>query len=397
MGATTEYEVVAPSQVGWGEAENLQVLEGAELTLKTVEQRRKRLVEIKGVTLQGTLPEQGSWHYERKRAILAAHPEVAKLFGTNPWTAAMLVVVMSAHVWLSVALVGAPVWVMLGMAYTVGALLSLQCAVIGHEGAHKLVFKSAVANKLLACVAFAPVVMGPFGNFWAVEHMYHHQVIVDKMQRYGPQTAGPVRKAIAAALFFPVVSTFFSLISVLIAARALVSRVAFAFGLAKEAYPKSFTAPPYKTFPQIVGDWLLVNTFVNVAFNVAVYSLYGWEPIVFMFLAASFSNGLHPLGMRQVQEHYLQRRNQPTYSVYSPWAAFTFNIGAHVEHHDFPSVPWNRLPQIRRIAPEFYDNLFHYASYTEVLKVFLFNHGVPISHLLEEYADVVPDAAKKMF
>jgi sphingolipid delta-4 desaturase len=33
------------------------------------------------------------------------------------------------------------------------------------------------------------------------------------------------------------------------------------------------------------------------------------------------------------------------------------NVGYHNEHHDFPSVPWNRLPRIQRMAPEFYDSL----------------------------------------
>jgi len=28
-----------------------------------------------------------------------------------------------------------------------------------------------------------------------------------------------------------------------------------------------------------------------------------------------------------------------------------------VEHHDFPTVPWARLPAVRRLAPEFYADL----------------------------------------
>jgi len=29
----------------------------------------------------------------------------------------------------------------------------------------------------------------------------------------------------------------------------------------------------------------------------------------------------------------------------------------YVEHHDFPGVPWNKLPELTRIAPEYYENL----------------------------------------
>jgi fatty acid desaturase len=33
------------------------------------------------------------------------------------------------------------------------------------------------------------------------------------------------------------------------------------------------------------------------------------------------------------------------------------NLTLHVEHHDFPRVPWVHLPKIRRIAPSFYNSL----------------------------------------
>lgn len=49
---------------------------------------------------------------------------------------------------------------------------------------------------------------------------------------------------------------------------------------------------------------------------------------------------------------------QPTMSTYSYWAAvFSMNLTHHVEHHDFPMVPWNRLPQVTKLAPEYYENL----------------------------------------
>lgn len=49
---------------------------------------------------------------------------------------------------------------------------------------------------------------------------------------------------------------------------------------------------------------------------------------------------------------------QPTTSTYGPLSTLaTGCLNYHVEHHDFPSVPWSRLPAIRKAAPEFYDRL----------------------------------------
>lgn len=50
---------------------------------------------------------------------------------------------------------------------------------------------------------------------------------------------------------------------------------------------------------------------------------------------------------------------QPTMSTYSVLASLaSLNLTHHVEHHDFPGVPWSRLPAVRAAAPEFYDSLY---------------------------------------
>ena len=49
------------------------------------------------------------------------------------------------------------------------------------------------------------------------------------------------------------------------------------------------------------------------------------------------------------------------------------NIGYHNEHHDFPSIPWNRLPAVKRAAPEAYDTLHYHPSWTRLLLQFIFD------------------------
>jgi len=47
---------------------------------------------------------------------------------------------------------------------------------------------------------------------------------------------------------------------------------------------------------------------------------------------------------------------QPTmsYSGSAVWNLLNFNELSHVEHHDFPAIPWTRIHRLAEIAPEFY-------------------------------------------
>ena len=106
-----------------------------------------------------------------------------------------------------------------------------------------------------------------------------------------------------------------------------------------------------------------------------------WGPMSFAYLALSlfFSIGLHPLGARWIQRHYLAGEGeQETFSYYGSLNLLTFNVGYHNEHHDFPSVAWNRLPRINAVAPEFYDELAAHMSWTRLLFRFLFDPEITL-------------------
>ena len=48
-------------------------------------------------------------------------------------------------------------------------------------------------------------------------------------------------------------------------------------------------------------------------------------------------------------------------------------MGYHNEHHDLPSIPWNNLPKLRAMAPEFYENLKYHSSWSRLLVQFIFD------------------------
>lgn len=86
-----------------------------------------------------------------------------------------------------------------------------------------------------------------------------------------------------------------------------------------------------------------------------------------------------------------------TYSYYGPFNWITFNAGYHTEHHDFPNIPGSRLPMVKKIAPEFYDNLPHHTSYFKVIYEFIMNPNIgPHSfvkrkHIQPDYIDEMKD------
>jgi sphingolipid delta-4 desaturase len=51
-------------------------------------------------------------------------------------------------------------------------------------------------------------------------------------------------------------------------------------------------------------------------------------------------------------------------------------VGYHNEHHDFPSVPWTRLPELRKIAHDFYDPLPAHKSWPMVTWKFITDPSV---------------------
>lgn len=342
---------------------------------------------INGVGQKISLLEQGWWHLERKKKMLKEYPNILKLYGHNPYTALIVLACFVAQTALALYAANAPFGTILLLSMTIGGFLSFDLSILGHEAVHGLIFENSVAaNRITSMVSFIPVFLGPFASFWTFEHMWHHNVVTDKAARYGKQSNSFIVKVLYISIFINLAQIGIGLIVPILFLRillGLVTSLASHLSLSN-ILPLSVRVPPWNRFPQTINRWLVLNSAMCITYQYLLLSYGNRWSVVYLLLANLFANGLSPLGMRQVQEHYVKTPGQPTYSLYNGiWSWFTLNAGYHTEHHDFPKIPWNKLPALTKIAPEYYKKIDHYTSYTGLMVEFLTTPGIPMEGFVE--------------
>jgi sphingolipid delta-4 desaturase len=296
--------------------------------------------------------EQSEPHRVRTLQILKQYPDVKKLMGKNPLTIFAIVGLVGGMVFLSYLVKDSAWWVVLLVAYGVGAFFNHALFVMIHECSHHLLFKNKSLNRIAAIVSNLPHIFPSAISFERYHIKHHsfqgvHELDADLPDFWEAKlfNNSALGKAFWLLLFpvFQVIRTF----------------------RLKEIKP--------------VDGWIVTNWIVQIAFNVALWVFFGPQAFVFMLLSFFFSVGLHPLGARWIQEHYLTlSETQETYSYYGPLNTLAFNVGYHNEHHDFPSIPWNRLPQLKKSAPTYYDTLFSHQSWTKLFFRFLFDKNISL-------------------
>lgn len=291
-------------------------------------------------------------HRQRTKDLLRRHPEIRALIGPNPgtfWWTAGIVALQIVAAWL---VAKEPWWAVVVVAYTVGAFADHALFVMIHETAHRLVFKRTVPNILTALLANLPQFF-PGAMSFSKYHLKHHafqgvyELDGDLPFRWEARIVGrsPVRKALWLLLF-----------------------------------PIFQAIRPWRVKEVPLWDrWTVANLAVQLTFDAGVWVVLGPKALAYFALSLFFSIGLHPLGARWIQRHYLTGDGeQETFSYYGPLNLLAFNVGYHNEHHDFPSVPWNRLPRIRAIAPEVYQSLSAHTSWARLLWRFLFDRELTL-------------------
>ncbi len=309
-------------------------------------------------------------HPERTRAILKAHPEVRSLMGRNPTTALIAFIILGVQTAIAfgVSRLGPHGWwVGLLLAYAFGAFANHCGYVIIHDATHNLVFRSRILNKLVAIAADLPNLF-PGAVAFSIYHLKHHahqgdyETDADIPNQWEARLVGDrwYRKAIWL-FFFPLFQ---------------------------------LTRPPRLKAITVWNAWTVVNIIAVVTYDLSVFAACGWLGIFYLGCSMFFSIGLHPVGARWIQEHYTLDPGQETFSYYGPINLVALNVGYHNEHHDFPSIAWNNLPKLRKMAPEFYDSLRSHTSWCRLLIQFVFDRRYSLYSRVERANTLSPNDSR---
>lgn len=290
-------------------------------------------------------------HRQRTKGILAKHPEVRTLIGRYPQSFLYIAGVVLFQLLIAFLLKDQAWWLVLIAAFLIGAFANHSLYVLIHEAAHNLIFKSRTGNYLSGILADIPNVV-PSAISFRSYHLKHHShqgnyyMDADLASKWEAKLIGntPFGKALWE-LLFPLFQAL---------------------------------RPPRLRAIKFMNGWTIIN--MTVVFGADALIIIYFGPISFLYLVFSFffSIGFHPLGARWIQEHYLVKPPQETYSYYGPLNILALNVGYHNEHHDFPSIPWKKLPELKKMAPEFYDNLYFHKSWFKLWLKFLFDPKVSL-------------------
>ena len=290
--------------------------------------------------------EDGEPHRIRRKEMLQRYPEIRKMYGFDRRTATvtiMVVVLQLALAWThgraaaAGTLWGHPGMVLLN-AFVVGAILSHWLGQTIHETSHNLAFRRPIHNRMLAWFANLPMLL-PIAATFRRYHVEHHTFLgVEGRDSDFPHPA-----------------------EVSLVDNSGMAKFTWLF-----FYMFVYVARGV-TFARSVSAAEVANAVVQVGFGLLVHATMGWTGLAYLALSTVIGHSLHPVAAHFIHEHYVFEEGQETNSYYGALNLVTFNVGYHVEHHDFMNIPGWRLPELHALAPEYYQPLASHTSWTWVL------------------------------
>jgi sphingolipid 4-desaturase/C4-monooxygenase len=307
-------------------------------------------------------------HIARKREILAKYPQIMDLHGPDIRLLPSILAITAAQIALSIYVAqhvtSWPLFVML--AYSIGGLLTHWLSLGNHELCHDLMCSWVEGNEILGVVANFAQAIPSFISFKKY-HTDHHWFLNEANDKH----VDPDVPTEWEAQFFT--TPFRKLIWVILT-------------------PAFYTLRPLFVSPKAPGLKELLNVVAVIGFDAALVYYVGFKALFFNLLSLVLGMGLHPVAGHFMSEHYNlygDEDRQETYSYYGILNYVTFNVGYHVEHHDFPKISGFRLPRVTAIAPEYYQSQHPHYSWIKILKDFILEDSIgPKRRIIREMTEL---------
>lgn len=336
------------------------------------------------------------WHLERRKKMIDSHPEIALIPRHNSLALIPIVLAPIAHFFLAYSCQYLSLALVCLMAWLFGSLCSFSMFNYSHELSHNLVhpkIKGRLYEYLLhyaSCLSVSPsiYILFRFGHkphhaslgdssvasanrFLSEKHpdiellidRYYYELIHEDGEK--PRSLTPfvfnnkLLRLLSVSLYFPLSG---AIKGVFLAPLALMV-----------AFIKSLLFKKEKHTHQRINA-ICIQLLLLYSLLFTLNFIAGPVVLLYLFLSEASQRGLlfHPIMIFPMASHkrWQHRQfNQPTTSTYH-WlvSLILMNLNYHVEHHDFPDIPCRYLPRLKKIAPEFYEDLTSFKGIVDVYK-----------------------------
>jgi len=361
----------------------------SSVTTSTLTSRREQFKDQPSITVTTKSTDDFFWtyteepHRTRRQAIIKAHPAVTKLCGPEPLTKYLVVAVVALQITTAYLLRSTSFfsWTFFLASYIIGATANQNLFLAIHEISHNLAFRSPKLNRYLAIFANLPIGI-PYSASFRPYHLTHHKSLgVDGLDTDLPTALEAwFLDSVAGKAFFCTFQILF------------------------------YALRPMFVYKLPLTPLHFFNIAVQVVFDVLLVKYAGWRALGYLIWSSFLAGSWHPCAGHFIAEHYILHttttaaatapetllnlktssstnttakahpptvpKPEETYSYYGPLNVLTYNVGLHNEHHDFPAIPWTRLPKLRELAHEFYDELPCHQSWIGVMWQFVGDENV---------------------
>ncbi|MDF1857014.1 fatty acid desaturase [Pseudooceanicola sp.] len=315
-----------------------------------------------GKKSRSRISPQARRHMEMRRNAVSDHPELRKLTGTQPLTVLALPVILAVHWGMAWAVSDAPIWVIFIAAFFVGQIAIHAAGSLAHETAHKLIFSGDRAK--LGFDIGLEWILSSYGKqlIYQYEHISsHHPYIGDYERDYEHEDICALQSRMMLRSENPrlqhLLTGFVLFIHLLplgtIVGDALIGRVNKWASHRPQSDPDRHIGAMQPPKSQ-----MRLFMVVSALSNITLLALFGpWALLYHLWALSLFLGkfGIWNLG-QSLSEHQGTDEITPTRSYYGWLNWLLFNTGYHNEHHTFAGVPWTRLPELRRRAPEVFNH-----------------------------------------